>query len=113
MINPFHGQLLSNRKKQPIGKHAATWRDLKGIRLSLKKSVPKGYILYCPIYISSLKDKIVEMENLLVGARGQGWGYRVEGRWVGVQKGKLNGHCGEGSILYLDYGGGCMNLHMR
>lgn len=71
-------------------------RELCGVG---KKPLPKGHILYdYIIWLHSGNDKIIEMGNRLVIARGQEWqGGKIN------ERGNKRHLCGNGNVLYFNY----------
>lgn len=54
-ICPYHGWLLEDKGNQLLT-HTTTWMDLKGITLSERQPVPKGYILCDSISTTFFND---------------------------------------------------------
>lgn len=72
--------------------HAITWADLKGMILTEKKPISKGYILYDATDRTFQKWQKIEMENRLTVVKGIGKGMESDG-WVGIPT-KMEHVCG-------------------
>lgn len=60
VVHPYHGILLNNTKKITVD---TTWMNLK---VKIKTTNPKGYILHDFIYIILSNGKVEETTQLLV-----------------------------------------------
>ena len=73
--------------------------NLQRIMLSGKKKVPKGYILYDPIYITFLKRKDYSNEEQISSCQGVRRGGEVGRKRVRLSKGNMREAYGDGNVL--------------